>query len=72
MKSNASLLDKTRELLKQRRENQRLTLPMIAKGAGVSEPWLKAFLSDSIDDPGVRKVQALHDFLAHDVPEWLQ
>lgn len=35
----------------------------IAAGAGVSHAWLSRFVNDKFDDPGVSKVQALHDYL---------
>lgn len=56
-----SLLDKTRELVRNR---EGLTLRQIAEGADVDFEWLSKFARGEINDPGVRKVQAVHDFLS--------
>jgi hypothetical protein len=42
-----------------------LSLAAIARGAGspVEYDWLKRFAGDSIPDPSVNRVQALHDYL---------
>ena len=52
-------LEQTRRLL------QEATMPRreIALAAGVDYEWLAKFSQGRIFDPGVRKVQALHDFL---------
>lgn len=55
-----SLLQRTYELL----ERSDLTREEIAKGAGVGIDWLKKFAGQRIPEPGVKKVQAVHDFLA--------
>jgi transcriptional regulator with XRE-family HTH domain len=41
-----------------------ITAKQVAEGAGLSEAWLSRFASGTISDPGVDKVQALHDHLA--------
>jgi transcriptional regulator with XRE-family HTH domain len=40
-----------------------LTREQIAKGAGVERDWLNAVTQGRIRDPGVTKIQKLHDFL---------
>lgn len=57
-----TLLDKTVALLAARPRT--LTLAAIAAAAGVEKEWLAKFSKGVIADPGVRKVQALHDYLA--------
>ena len=55
-----NLLERTQTLLAKRGEN---TLVSIAYEADVGYEWLSSFNRGLIDDPGVRKVQALHDHL---------
>lgn len=64
-----SLLDKTIALLRNR---GRLTLQEVADGATgnltgddprVEREWLSKLLQGQIRDPGVRKVEAVHNFL---------
>lgn len=62
--SNAteSLLSRTKKLLAQRGE---LTLREIAEGAGVGHEWLRSFAyGERIKDPGVTRLEKLHNFLA--------
>lgn len=60
--STESLLDRTKKLLTQRGD---LTLREIADGAGVGHEWLRSFMyGDRIREPGVLKIQKIHDFLA--------
>lgn len=53
------LLPKTRELL----ANCDRPLKEIADGAGVGLEWLKKFRQRAEHDFGVKRVQALHDYL---------
>lgn len=55
------LLQQTIELIKA----SKLTYREIATGAGVDIHWFAKFKQGCIGDPGVSKVQAVHDFLAH-------
>lgn len=54
-----TLLQKTLKLL----EKSQLTRRQVALGAGVGEDWLKKVQLGKIPDPGVRRVQRVHDFL---------
>lgn len=60
-----SLLTRTQVLL-QRRMNGEESLRQIAamSGGAVDYEWLVKFASGKVKDPGVNRVQALHDFLA--------
>jgi hypothetical protein len=60
-----TLIDATERLLARARKKGH-TLPAIAGGSrgAVQEEWLKKFAYGKIPDPGVRKVQRLHDRLA--------
>lgn len=55
-----SLLDRTLGLL----EKTNLKQPQIAAGANVSPHWLAKFSQGLIPEPGVSKVQRVHDFLS--------
>lgn len=55
------LLDRTRALLAARGD---LTLEQVAEAAGVNAWWLRSFAAGKASDYGVRRVQALHDYLA--------
>lgn len=55
-----SFLDNTYKLI----EESGLTQRQIADGAGVSYWWYIKFAQRSITDPGVDRVQKVHDFLA--------
>lgn len=54
-------LEQTREKL--RDAPRWLTLSQIAAEADLQVSWLSAFAADKITDPGVTKVQRLHDYL---------
>lgn len=55
-----SLLERTYELL----ESSKLTYRQIAEGAGVDIQWFAKFKQRRIPEPGVTKVQKIHDFLS--------
>lgn len=55
-----TLLERTYRLL----NASRLTYREIAVGAGVDINWLSKFKQELIGEPGVSKVQNLHDFLS--------
>jgi len=55
------LLQRTVELI----QASKLTYREIAAGSGVDIQWFAKFKQGRIGDPGVSKVQAVHDFLAH-------
>lgn len=57
-----TLLDETVE--KVRSLPRWVTLSQVANESGVKLSWLSAFASGLIEDPGVKKVQALHDYLS--------
>jgi hypothetical protein len=65
----ANLLDITIELVRRRADMVAptgeigLTLREIAAGADVDFEWLSKFSRGVITDPGVTKVQKVHDFL---------
>jgi hypothetical protein len=59
MNSTEPLLDRTYKLL----EATKLTYEEIATGANVKFDWLAKFKQRHIGEPGVSKVQAVHDFL---------
>lgn len=54
------LLSTTKTLLAQSPETQRI----IAANSGVGYQWLAKFSQGRISDPGVSKVQQLHDYLS--------
>lgn len=56
---NEPLLDKTYRLL----EETDLTYRQVASGAAVDMNWLAKFKQRAIAEPGVGKVQRVHDFL---------
>ena len=56
---NKSFLDKTLDLAAVTNQS----IPAICEGAKVSERWLYKVLCRDISDPGVRRVQRLHDYL---------
>ena len=66
MAETPSLLSQTREMLRQvyGRGSNGLTAKEIAAGAGVGVKWLEGFVQERTKDPGVTRVQRLHDFLA--------
>lgn len=57
------LLDRTLELL----NASPLPPPEIAKGAAVGIEWLKKV--KDIEDPSVRRIQRLHDYLSTGIPQ---
>lgn len=58
-----NLLPATRRLLKTARRGRSLQFIATRSGDKVQYEWLKKFASGEIPDPGVRRVQALHDYL---------
>jgi hypothetical protein len=56
------LQDRTRSLVQQRPRD--VTLAHIAQATQTSVSWLKQFSRGKIDNPGVRKVEAVYTFLA--------
>jgi transcriptional regulator with XRE-family HTH domain len=61
MARSETLLDRTMRLLKKHRATK--SLREIAEGAVVDRDYLKALLSGKIADPGILKIQRLHDWL---------
>lgn len=59
---SAPLLARTQQLVKE--APRHVTYTMMATAAGVSVAWVSRFADDKIPDPGVKRVQALHDYLA--------
>jgi hypothetical protein len=57
--NNESLLERTYRLL----SITDLNFHQIASGAGVDREWLAKFKQRRINEPGVKKVQRVHDFL---------
>jgi hypothetical protein len=55
-----SLLDRTIQLLKARGE----TFKTIEANTGLKYEWIARFSQGRIPGPSVRKIQALHDYLA--------
>lgn len=53
------LLDRTLDLLR----NCDVSLPELANMSGLGYEWLKKLKAGDIPDPGVNKIQKLHDFL---------
>jgi hypothetical protein len=56
-----TLLDSTYDLLKN--AEGRITQREIAEGAGVGYWWFIKFAQRSIQDPGAKRVQKIHDYL---------
>ena len=61
MASN-TLLGMTRDLLAQAKGQY--TQEQIAAGSDVTLTWLQKFVRGAIPDPGVERVQRVHDFLS--------
>ena len=59
-----TLLDRTYRLL----SRSDLTYHEIAAGAQVDINWLAKFKQQAIEEPGVKKVQRVHDFLLGQQP----
>lgn len=55
------LLERTLELVRNAPRN--ISFTEMSKETGVSIPWISRFASNKIGDPGVKNVQALHDYL---------
>jgi lambda repressor-like predicted transcriptional regulator len=60
---SAPLLARTLSLVKSAPRN--VTYTMMAEAIGVSVAWVSRFADDKIPDPGVKRVQRLHDYLAN-------
>lgn len=58
---NQSLLQRTTELLTQRKD----TLPNIATDAHLPIHWLRKFRYGQIKDPSVNRVQRLYEYLTN-------
>ncbi len=58
---SAPLLARTQQLVAN--APRHVTQRMMAQAAGVSDAWISRFIEDKIPDPGVRRVQKLHDYL---------
>lgn len=61
MDTTTTLLDRTKALLDRRGA---LTIEQVAAGAGVNRWWLHRLAQGAPQDFGVRRVQAVHDWLA--------
>lgn len=55
-----SLLTKTKRLLQERGD---LSLREIAQGAGVGHQWLRSLCYGAIKEPGVTKLEKVHNYL---------
>ena len=64
MSLTQNLLERTYQLL----DASTLTYAEIADGAGVDINWLAKFKQRAIGEPGVSKVQGVHDFLTERHP----
>lgn len=56
------LCTKTRELLLARPRTQ--TYKIISDATGLHPDWIMCFAQDRMDDPGVRKVEKLYEYLS--------
>lgn len=65
MQPPESLLARTYRLL----DGLNLTYREIAEGAQVDKNWVAKFVQRAIEEPGVTKVQRVHDFLAGRIAE---
>lgn len=57
--SNQTMLDRTKTLLQQHKGHWR----SICSATGLDYEWLNKLARDKIEDPGVNKIQKLHDHL---------
>lgn len=57
------LLERTISLLEH--APRRLKLKDIARATGLGESWLSRFQRGHFDNPGVKHIQILHDYLAN-------
>lgn len=64
MAMTENLLERTYQLL----DSSDLTYSEIADGAGVDINWLAKFKQRAIGEPGISKVQGVHDFLSELAP----
>jgi transcriptional regulator with XRE-family HTH domain len=55
-----SLVDRTKKLLRAR---GRLTLREIAEATEISEHWLRSFACNRADNPGIQRLEKLHNYL---------
>ncbi|QJD54416.1 hypothetical protein P9A28_gp30 [Sphingomonas phage Eidolon] len=60
---SAPLLARTLDLVKNAPRG--ITYTMMAEAIGVSVAWVSRFAANNIADPGVNRVQALHDYLSN-------
>jgi len=60
---SAPLLALTLSLVKNAPRN--VTYTMMAQAVGCSVAWVSRFADEKIPDPGVKRVQRLHDYLAN-------
>lgn len=58
------LLSSTQKLL----DDTPQSVKTIAKGAKVNYRWLRYFMDGRYNDPGVRKIQRIHDYLSCEGP----
>lgn len=58
---SANLLSRTQQLVSD--APRRITYTMMAEAIGVSVAWISRFAGNKIEDPGVKTVQRLHDYL---------
>jgi hypothetical protein len=58
-----TLLERTQELLTERRQVWSLTRIAQESRGAVDREWLIKFARGAVEDPGVNRVQRLHDFL---------
>jgi transcriptional regulator with XRE-family HTH domain len=61
MARQETLLDRTMRLLKKHRATK--SLREIAEASGIDREYLKALVAGRIADPGILKIQKLHDWL---------
>lgn len=64
---SSSLRDRTIMLLRNR--DSSLTLEKISNETGLTKRWLENFIGNTVDDPGVLKVETLYVFLTGTVLE---
>lgn len=55
-----SLLDRTKKLLHERGDT---SLREIAEATGINEHWLRSFSCDRADNPGIQRLETLHNYL---------
>lgn len=56
------LLAHTVQLLRERPRS--VTLAMISQATGLKQSWLNMMITGYFEDPGVKKVQALYEYLS--------